>query len=86
MVCTTDGLVVGSHPHTSVLVVWSLTIISIGVANVIELRENASEDDKGSPCSEDTLPQGLTRMTFTKDIFGMVGIPHRTRQQAHFSN
>lgn len=61
----------------------------LGVENIVELRNYGSEESKGCPCPKNSLPQRLAiRRIITENcsVFGVICIPHRTRQQAYLSN
>lgn len=60
-----------------------------GVADVVELGDNSSEEGEGGTGREDSLPDGLARgRVLAEDgpVLGVIRIPHRSRQQAHLGD
>lgn len=87
---TLSNSFVSCHSYSGVSTIWLEAVPRLWIGNIVELRDTASEKDESCTCPENSLSQRLTRGVSTatnyEPILGVVGIPHRTSQQAYLSN
>jgi hypothetical protein len=72
-----------AHASASTSIASTSSITGLREGNVIELRKNSSEKDKGSPCTENSLPYSLARRRVIhkeSTVLGVVCISYRSSQ------
>lgn len=77
--CPGKGSFVGSHAHTSVSSIRLEFLPGTGIANVVKLGDDGSEEDEGGSCRKNSLSQGLARGRVFREnssVLGVISISH----------
>jgi len=71
------------HPYATIHSWRNGSFIGLGIADVEKFRDNASENNKSSASTKDSLPQNLAgrrMLSQVSPILCVVGIPNGSRQ------